>query len=128
MFGITLAKKAVQNGISLVVAVNNTAIKLVGIGEKINEVETKFTKYFGVATGVAGFGKGASDIAVALVCNDRICAVVSGVGCAADTLQMVSSFIPGPNITTYLTAPVSIGCKTFVWCCKRSELPWGSCN
>lgn len=38
MFGITLAKKAVQNGISLVVAVNNTAIKLVGIGEKINEV------------------------------------------------------------------------------------------
>lgn len=99
-----------RTGINLVVSKNNKAIKL---GGKISEAEAKFTNYFGVVTGAGGLGKGLSDTVVAVACNDGICAVVSGIGCVADTLQMLTTFVPGPNVTVYLTAPVSICCKTF---------------
>lgn len=83
------------------------------------------TKLAGVSAGGAGIGKGASDAVEAAVCGDGICFVVSCVGVAADTLQVVGSFAPGPNVTMLVTQPISLGCKVFVWCCKRSELPWG---
>lgn len=85
------------------------------------------TKLVGVTTGSAGAAKGSIDAAEALACNDGLCFMVSCVGVAADFLQMIASFAPGPNVTALVTAPISVGCKVFVWCCKRSKLPWGKC-
>jgi hypothetical protein len=39
---------------------------------------------------------------------------------------MAPSFVPGPIFTAVVTVPLSVGCKVFVWCCKRSKLAWGS--
>jgi hypothetical protein len=83
------------------------------------------TRFTGVTAGGAGLGKGTSDAIEAAVCGDGICFAVSCVGVAADTLQIVASFAPGPNVTMLVTQPISTGCKVFVWCCKRSSLPWG---
>lgn len=85
------------------------------------------TKIVGASTGTAGAAKGSFDAIEALVCNDGLCFVVSCVGVAADSLQIVANFIPGPNMTALVTIPISVGCKVFVWCCKNSKLPWRSC-
>lgn len=34
--------------------------------------------------------------------------MVSIVGCVADSLQMLTTFVPGPNVIVYLRASVSI--------------------
>lgn len=124
MFGITLAKQAISKGINFIVSLNNTAISITGVGDKLNDVEKMVTKYVAATTGSAGLAKGAHDTFEAIKCQDGVCAVISGIGCAADTLQIVGSFIPGPNITTLITTPVSVGCKVFVWCCKRGNIIW----
>jgi hypothetical protein len=85
------------------------------------------SKLVGSTTGVAGAAKGAVDAAEAFACQDRVCFVVSCVGMTADGLQIAASFVPGPNVTALITTPVSIGCKCFVYCCKKSKLPWGGC-
>jgi hypothetical protein len=85
------------------------------------------TKITGATTGAAGAAKGSIDAAEALVCHDGFCFIVSCVGVAADSLQVMASFAPGPNVTALVTTPISVGCKVFVWCCKRSKLPWGNC-
>ena len=85
------------------------------------------TKITGATTGSSGLAKGTVDVAEAIACQDGICAFISTVGCAADALQIAASFAPGPNVTALVTTPVSWGCKVFVWCCKRSKLPFGSC-
>lgn len=91
-------------------------------GERMYIFVTKLT---GASAGAAGLGKGTSDAAEALACGDGVCFVVSCVGVAADTLQVMGSFAPGPNVTMLVTQPISVGCKVFVWCCKRSDLKWG---
>lgn len=85
------------------------------------------TKITGATTGAAGAAKGSIDAAEAFMCNDGICFIVSCVGVTADFLQVMASFVPGPNVTAIITTPISVGCKVFVWCCKRSKLPWGKC-
>ena len=45
--------------------------------------------------------------------DDASCAVVKDVGVCADGLSMVASFIPGPNVTTIVTVPISVGCKKY---------------
>ena len=88
---------------------------------------TYITKVTGVTTGAAGAAKGTVDLAEALACRDGICAVVSAVSVCADGLSMAASFIPGPNVTTVITVPISVGSKVFVYCCKKSKVPWGGC-
>ena len=83
------------------------------------------TRLTGVTAGGAGLGKGASDAVEAAVCGDGVCFVVSCIGITADSLQIMASFAPGPNVTMLVTQPISAGCKVFVWYCKRSDLPWG---
>lgn len=124
MFGITLTKQVIKKGSNFILTMNHTAISVVGVGEKLNDVEKMITKYVAASTGAAGLAKGASDTIEALKCQDGVCAVISGIGCAADTLQIVGSFVPGPNITAVITTPVSVGCKVFVWCCKRGQVIW----
>jgi hypothetical protein len=85
------------------------------------------TNYYGGVTGGLGFGKGAVDTLEAVMCQDGICAAVSVIGCVADGVQMIGAIVPGPNVTMVITAPISWGCKSFVWCCKKSKLPWRMC-
>lgn len=127
VFGFNILKKfslKIYNGL---INVNKVSVELSGVGDKLSEGAKVVTKVTGATTGAAGLAKGSVDIAEALACQDRLCAFVSSVGCVADTLQIAASFVPGPNITVLITTPVSAGCKVFVWCCKKSKLPWGSC-
>jgi hypothetical protein len=119
---------------SILLWVPNTLKKIdssVGNIAKITETTDKtlnyVTKVTGVTTGAAGAAKGTVDFMEAVACQDGVCAVVSVIGVCADGLSIATSFIPGPNITTIITVPISVGCKVFVWCCKNSKLPWRSC-
>ena len=108
-------------------AINNAVDKVINIPETADKTFTYVSKVTGATTGAAGAAKGSVDFIEAVACQDGICAFVSAVGVAADGLQICTSFIPGPNVTSVVTMPVSVGCKVFVWCCKKSKLPWGSC-
>lgn len=106
--------------------INKSTDNMVKISETADKTLTYVTKITGVSTGAAGAAKGTVDILEAVACQDGVCAVVSGIGVCADGLSMAASFIPGPNVTTVITVPVSVSCKTFVWCCKRAkQMPWG---
>ena len=109
------------------VSINDNVNKVINLPTNADETLTYVTKVTGATTGAAGAAKGTVDLVEALACQDGICAVISGIGVAADGLQICTSFIPGPNVTSIVTMPISVGCKVFVWCCKRSKLPWGSC-
>ncbi len=123
----TTLKKIVMFIPNKLIAINNNVDKIIEVPEKTDKVFNYVTKVAGATTGAAGAAKGSVDLAEAIACQDGICAVVSAVGVAADSLQICTSFIPGPNVTAIVTIPISVGCKVFVWCCKRSKLPWGSC-
>jgi len=98
------------------------------IGNAANEAFEYTTKVVGATTGAAGAAKGSYDALEALACQDGVCFFISCVGTAADTLQIIASYVPGPNVTVLVTAPISVSCKVFVWCCKRGKLPWaGGC-
>lgn len=75
--------------------------------------------------GGAGLVKGAVDIAEDLVCQDYLCLTVDCVGVAADVLTCATSFIPGLNVTSVVTIPISTSCKFFRWCCTRSIFKFG---
>lgn len=107
--------------------INESVNTLIDLPEKASQTFTYFTKVTGATTGSAGLAKGSTDLIEAIACQDGVCAFVSAVGVVADGLQVATSFIPGPNVTTLVTMPISVGCKVFVWCCKRSKLPWGGC-
>jgi hypothetical protein len=109
------------------IAINNNVNKVISLPETADKTFTYVTKVTGASAGAAGLAKGSVDIAEAITCQDGVCAVVSAIGLTADGLQICTSFIPGPNITAVVTLPISVGCKVFVWCCKKSKLPWGTC-
>lgn len=99
------------------------------ISETYSKGFTYVSKVAGAGVGGVGFAKGSVDAVEALACQDGVCFVVSCIGVSADALHMAASFVPGPNFTAVATVPVSFGCKVFVWCCKRSTIPWfGNCN
>jgi hypothetical protein len=106
--------------------INQSTDNMVKISETADKTLTYVTKVTGVSTGAAGAAKGTVDLLEAVACQDGICAIVSGIGVCADGLSMAASFIPGPNVTTVVTVPVSVGCKVFVYCCKKAKkMPWG---
>ena len=103
--------------------INDSTDNMVKISETADKTLTYVTKVTGVSTGAA---KGTVDMLEAVACQDGVCAVVSGIGICADGLSMAASFIPGPNVTTVVTVPVSVGCKVFVYCCKKAKkMLWG---
>ena len=116
-----------RKGYSLAKSVNDVIEAPTVTGNAANKGFIYATKITGTTTGTVGAAKGASDALEALACQDGICFCVSCVGTAADSLQIVASFVPGPNVTALVTTPISLGCKMFVWCCKGSKLPWRSC-
>lgn len=124
---LSLIRKVFMFVPNKIIAINNNVDKLISLPENADKTFTFVSKLTGVTVGGAGAGKGLADFAEAVACQDGVCAVVSAVGLAADSLQICASFIPGPNLTAIVTVPVSVGCKVFVWCCKRSKLPWGGC-
>ena len=124
---LPVIKKVVMYIPNKLIAINKSIDKIISIPDKADKTFRYVTKVTGATTGVSGAAKGSVDFAEALACQDGVCAFVSAVGVAADGLQIWTSFIPGPNVTAVVTMPISVGCKIFVWCCKKSKLPWGSC-
>jgi hypothetical protein len=124
---LPILKKIVLFIPNKLIAINNNVNKVVNLPETASKGFTYLTKVTGTTTGAAGAAKGSADLAEAILCHDGICAVISAIGIAADGLQICTSFIPGPNVTVIVTMPISVGCKVFVWCCKKSKLPWGAC-
>jgi hypothetical protein len=108
----------------LLININDSVEKVAKITDKADQGFTYVTKVAGISVGAGGAAKGTVDFLEALVCQDGVCAVVSAVGVCADGLSIATSFIPGPNITTVVTVPISVGCKVFVYCCKNAKLPW----
>ena len=112
--------------VQIVTNVNDMSDNAVKISKTADKTLTYVTKVTGVSTGAAGAAKGTVDMLEAVACQDGVCAVVSGVGVCADGLSMAASFIPGPNVTTVVTVPISVGCKVFVYCYKKAKrMPWG---
>ena len=120
-------KKVIMYVPNKVMVINDNINKVVNLPTAADKTFTYVTKVTGATTGAAGAAKGSVDFAEAVVCQDGVCAVVSAVGVAADSLQICASFIPGPNVTAIVTMPISVVCKVFVWCCKKSKLSWGGC-
>jgi len=124
---LTVVKKIAMFIPDKLISINKNVNTIINLPENANKTFTYVTKVTGAAVGAAGAAKETVDLAKALACQDGICAFVSAVGVAADGLQICTSFIPGPNVTSIVTTPVYVGCKVLVWCCKKSKLPWGSC-
>lgn len=124
---LPILKKVIMFIPNKLVTINNNVDKIINLPNRADKTFTYITKVTGATTGAAGAAKGSTDLIEAIACQDGICAFISAVGVAADGLQICASFIPGPNVTTIVTMPISIGCKVFVWCCKKSKLPWGNC-
>lgn len=110
-----------------VISFNNYVKTIVEMPLKVDKTYTVITKAAGATVGSVSAAKGSLDTLEAIACGDAICAVISGIGLGADVLQICVSFIPGPNVTTVVTLPVSAFCKTFVHLCKNSLLPLGKC-
>ena len=120
---LPILKKVIMFIPNKLVTINNNVDKIINLPNRADKTFTYITKVTGATTGAAGAAKGSTDLIEAIACQDGICAFISAVGVAADGLQICASFIPGPNVTTIVTMPISIGCKVFVWCCKKSKLP-----
>ena len=106
--------------------INSSTDNMVRISETADKALTYLTKVTGISIGTGGAAKGTVDMLEAVACQDGICAVVSCIGVCADGISIATSFIPGPNVTTLVTVPVSVGCKVFVYCCKKAKwMPWG---
>ena len=61
-----------------------------------------------------------------VACQDRVCEVVSRISICADGLFVAAFFITGLNVSTVVTVPISVGCKVFVCCYKKTKkMPWG---
>lgn len=126
-FTFNTIKKVLMFVPNKLTVINQNVEKIINFPDKADKTFTYITKVTGATTGAAGAAKGSVDFAEALACQDGVCAAVSALGVAADGLQICASFIPGPNVTSVVTLPISVGCKVFVWCCKKSKLPWGGC-
>jgi hypothetical protein len=124
---LPILKKVLMFVPNKLISISNNVNKVINLPETADKTFTYVTKVTGATTGAAGVAKGSADLVEAIACQDGICAVVSTIGLAADGLQICTSFIPGPNVITIVTLPISVGCKVFVWCCKRSKLPWVTC-
>lgn len=107
--------KLVMYILDKLVTINKNINKVMNFHETADKSFTYMTKVTGATTGAAG----------AVACQDGVCALISAIGVSADGI--CTSFIPGPNVTAIVTMPISVGCKVFVWCCKKSKLPWGGC-
>jgi hypothetical protein len=122
-----LIKKTILFIPKKLIALNNSVNQILELPDKADRTFTYVSKLIGSSVGSAGAAKGTADFLEAVACQDGICATISAIGVAADGLQVCTSFIPGPNVTAVITMPISIGCKVFVYCCKKSKLPWGGC-
>ena len=106
MLGIRTVKLVLVN-------VNSTVSKIYKTGQTAKKTVIN-------TVGGAALVKGSFDIAEDLVCQDYVCLTIDCIGVCADVLTILTSFIPGPNVTSVVTIPVSTSCKFFRWCCQKS--------
>lgn len=92
---------------------------------KVYQTAEVTTKTVVTTVGATGLVKGAVDIAEDLICQDYVCLAVDTVGVCADVLTIGTSFLPGANVTSVVTIPISSACKTFRFCCQRSIFKFG---
>jgi hypothetical protein len=118
MLGIQTVKNILINA-------NTTVTNALKGTEWVEKKGTLLQKTIATSTGAMGAAKGTVDLVEDLVCQDYVCFAVDCIGILADGFTCFTSFIPGPNVTSVVTIPVSLACKTFRWCCKRAELPFG---
>lgn len=111
MLGINTCK-------AILLTINSTVAKTF-------ETTQAVTKTIVTTVGASAAAKGAVDIAEDLICQDYFCLTIDCIGVCADLLTITTSFIPGPNITSVVTIPVSTGCKVFRWCCQKSFFKFG---
>lgn len=105
--------------VQIVKNINDLTDNMVKISDTTDKILTYVTKVTGVSTGAAGAAKGTVDMLKAVACQD-------GVAVSANGLSMAGSFIPCPNVTTFINVLVSVGCKVLVYCCKKAKkMPWG---
>jgi hypothetical protein len=110
------------------VGLNESVSKVAQVADKTDKGFTFATKAFGATSSTMGIGAGSVQMIDAVVRCDYLCATVTGVGLVADCIQLATCCLPGANMTTLATLPVSAGCKTFVLCCKLMKFPWGGCS
>lgn len=120
MFGIN--RYIIQPTVAGLQAFNKTFSNAAGVTESAHKTYTHLTKMGGASVCSVGFSKGAIDTMEAVACGDKVCTVVSLIGCTADCVGFVTSYIPGANVSTVITIPISVGCKSFVYFCKRSHV------
>lgn len=94
--------------------INSDINQIISFPEKIDKTFTYFTKVTGVTTGAAAAAKGSLGLTEVITCSDGVCAVILAIGVIADSLQICTSCIPGPNLTNIITIPISVTCKTFI--------------
>lgn len=109
----------------ILVNFNKTVANTATASDKALTAGTAAHKTVVTTAGGVGFAKAAVDIAEDIACQDYICLTVDCVGLAADVLTCATSFIPGLNVTSVVTIPVSTSCKVFRWCCTKSFLKIG---
>lgn len=86
----------------------NTALEApIEISEQFSSLKAYLIKLFGATKGSCGLGKGAANAAEALACQGEVCFMVSCIGYIADDLQILAYWVPGPNIITVVTMPLS---------------------
>jgi hypothetical protein len=103
---------------------NKTTANFLQISENVANQQAIAGKLAERCTSGVSLAKGSVDFTEALICKDGICATISGIGCAADTISLLTSCLPGMNATFQIMTPISWSCKAFVHCCKRSDIPY----
>ena len=104
---------------------NTTVTNSLKASQKVLSTQDAVHKTAVTTTGGMLGVKGAVDIAEDLICQDYVCLTIDCLGVCADTLTVATSFLPGLNVTSVVTIPISTSCKFFRWCCTRSFLKIG---
>ena len=76
------------------------------MSETTDKTLTYVTKVTNLSIGAASTAKSTVNMLEAVACQDNV---------YADGLSMAASFILGPNVTTFVTVPISVRCKVFVY-------------
>ena len=102
----------------ILISVNSTVAK-------VYQTKEATTKTVVTTVGATGLVKGAVDIAEDLICQDYVCLAIDTIEVCADLLTIGTSFLPGPNITSVVTIPISTSCKVLRFCCQKSIFTFG---
>jgi hypothetical protein len=79
----------------------------------IYKTDQTVSKTVATTVGGASLIKGTGDIVQDLVYQDYVYLTVDCIGVCANVLTVLTSFVPGPNVTSVITIPALTSCKFF---------------